>query len=129
MNAHRDTPAFAEGRGGTPSPLRSANEALYFLVELAMLVAFSYCGFSGFSGALAWVFGLGLPVLIAGLWALLFAPRAARRLPPVPGVLFSTLLFVAASLLLLGRNHLVLGGLFLLLALVNRILVALLKQW
>ena len=127
MDAER--PAFAEGEGRAPSPLRSANLALSFILELAMVAAFSYCGFSGFSGALAWVVGLGLPALIVVLWSLFFAPRAASRLPPLPGLLMSTLLFIAASLLLVGRDRFVIGGLFMLLALVNRILALLWKQW
>ena len=49
--------------------------ALVFLDELAAWAAYGVWGFS-LDGPLRWVVGLGLPLVVVVLWALLASPRA-----------------------------------------------------
>lgn len=61
--------------------LKGANLALAFLWELCLLVAFGYWGFvTGDALWLKLLLGIGLPVLVAVVWGLFMAPKAARRL-------------------------------------------------
>ena len=48
---------------------------LVFLVELAAWAAYGVWGFS-LDGPARWVVGLGLPLVVVTLWALLASPRA-----------------------------------------------------
>jgi hypothetical protein len=61
--------------------VRTANLALSFLLELAVLVAVGVWGFTvggGLPGEL--VLGLGAPVLFAVLWGICAAPKSTRAL-------------------------------------------------
>ncbi len=61
--------------------IRGVNDALAFLLEIAMLAAFAWWGFT--TGSPAWVsvvLGTGLVVAAIAIWGLLVAPRAPRRL-------------------------------------------------
>jgi hypothetical protein len=62
------------------SPVRAMLLLVAFLLELAVLAAVGYFGFHQ-SGALAWLLGLGLPLLFAVLWGVFAAPKAPRPLP------------------------------------------------
>lgn len=62
--------------------IKGANLAVTFILELCLLVAFGYWGFTtGDSLWLKILLGIGTPVLAAVLWGLFMAPKAARRLP------------------------------------------------
>ncbi len=81
--------------------LASLNLALAFTLEIAMLAAFAYFGFRATDHALLrWVLAVVLPLLVAVLWGAILAPKAANRLPMVPGVLLSLGLFLLAALAL-----------------------------
>lgn len=56
----------------------AANYILRFALEMAMLASLSYWGFHSQDGVLAWVLGLGAPVLAAALWGSFMSPKAAR---------------------------------------------------
>jgi Protein of unknown function (DUF2568) len=55
-----------------------ANDVLRFVLELGALAALGYWGFAEFDGAAQWVFGLGAPLIAAGVWGTSVAPRASR---------------------------------------------------
>jgi Protein of unknown function (DUF2568) len=55
-----------------------ANDGLRFLLELAVLAALAYWGFSGFDGVVQWGVALGAPLLIAAVWGGFVAPKASR---------------------------------------------------
>lgn len=58
--------------------LKSLNLALAFLLELCMLAALGYWGFSTGQSWLSRVgFGLGAPILVAVIWGIFLSPRAA----------------------------------------------------
>jgi uncharacterized protein DUF2568 len=81
--------------------VRSANLALAFLLELALLAAVAYWGYR-LDAALAvrWVAAIGTPGLLALIWSLVAAPTAKRRLPPPQLVGFKLLVFTLGSGLL-----------------------------
>ena len=58
------------------------NLGLAFLLELCMLAAFAFWGFhSGATTPIKLLLGLGAPLLVAILWGVFLAPRAAVALP------------------------------------------------
>lgn len=81
--------------------MKALNEALSFLLELAMLLALGYVGFHiGGPAWLKWLVGIGLPLAVAVFWGLWMAPRADHRLPwPVLPIVALALFLVSAALL------------------------------
>ena len=62
--------------------LKNINLALAFLLELCMLAALGYWGFTLDQGLAVRVgAGLGVPVLAAVVWGIWMAPRASNPLP------------------------------------------------
>lgn len=106
------------------------NMGLSFFLELAMLAGFGYWGFNGEKSVwLKWTLSIGLPLAAAGLWWLLLAPKAVYRLESAGGTALSLILFLlAATALYLTRHH-ELAILFAALAVVNRTLLVVWKQW
>jgi hypothetical protein len=110
--------------------LKFMNAALAFLLELAMLAAFGYWGFHGEKSLLAkWILGIGLPVLAAVVWGMLLAPRAANRLGNISGNLLSLTLFLCGAAALYYTGHTLLAIIFASIAILNRVLILLWKQW
>ncbi len=61
--------------------LKNANLALAFLLELGVLTALVYWGFSSETSVLVKIIlGIGVPVVAILVWAILGAPNSARRL-------------------------------------------------
>ncbi len=77
---------------------------LAFLLELALLVAVGYWGFQTGTGIMAWVLGLGAPLLVAVVWGIWLAPKSSRRL----GIPIR--LIVEAGLFALGTAALWIAG-------------------
>jgi hypothetical protein len=110
--------------------LESLNLALAFALEAAMLAAFAFFGFKAVDHAvLRWVAALALPAAIAALWGVLLAPKAAHRLPMVPGVALSLGLFLLAALALARAGQPVLGWVLAVAAVVHGALALALRQW
>jgi hypothetical protein len=110
--------------------IKSANIALTFFIELAMLFAFGYFGFQAGQGiVLKWLLGLGLPLLVAILWGAFFAPKAARRFSTTPGVLLSSGLFLLAALALYLAQQPLAALILAVSAVVNRALAFFWRQW
>src|SRR5215212_7080716 len=55
-----------------------ANDGLRFLLELAMLAALAYWGFTDHGGAIQWLLGLGAPLLVAVIWGVFMSPKASH---------------------------------------------------
>ncbi len=71
----RDAPARA------PRPAHAANVGLAFLLELGALAALGFWGVHTGQSLLADIaLGAGAPLLAAGVWAMLAAPKSERRL-------------------------------------------------
>jgi hypothetical protein len=110
--------------------LKAVNTGLAFFLELAMLVGFGYWGFSGDKSVLMkWLLGLGLPVVVAVVWGMFFAPKAGHRLKITSGALLSLMLFLLAAAALFSTQQPVLAIVFAVTAVVNRALVLVWKQW
>jgi len=109
--------------------LRSANLALSFLLELCLLAAFAYWGFSTQTGtALEIVLGIGTPLLVAIVWGLLLAPRAPVQLSRPLHLLLATLLFALGELALLAAGQPTLAVAFAVLYVINATLAFIWKQ-
>ncbi|MFN8411632.1 MAG: YrdB family protein [Anaerolineales bacterium] len=110
--------------------LKALNASFAFFLELAMLTSLGYWGFYGEKSTLTkWMLGLGLPLLAAVFWSIFLAPRAPYRLGNLPGNLLSLILFLLAATALFYAQHPLLAILFASIAIVNRALILLWKQW
>jgi Protein of unknown function (DUF2568) len=110
--------------------LKAINAGLAFFLELAMLAAFGYWGFYGDKSLFVkWMAGIGLPVLTAIVWGIFLAPRAAYRLNSISGNLLSLVLFLFAAAALFYTQHTLLAIVFASIAVVNRALILIWKQW
>jgi hypothetical protein len=92
--------------------LKNINLALAFLLELCMLAALGYWGYTLDQGlAIRLAAGLGLPILAAVVWGVFMAPRAAIRLPSLPHFIVEVVIFglAIAALYAAGRPRLALA--------------------
>jgi hypothetical protein len=106
------------------------NAALAFFLELAMLAGFGYWGFHLEKSAwVKWGVGLGLPILLAVLWGIFFAPRAGQRLDINWGLGLSLILFLLAALALYQSNRPALAIALALTAITNRGIAFIWHQW
>lgn len=112
------------------SILKHVNAALAFVLELAMLAGFGYAGYQVSPGSLpGWVLAVGLPVGAMVVWGIFFAPRSIRRLSIVPGALLSLGLFLLSAAALWWVGQSLAAGAVAALAVVNRVLVLVWRQW
>jgi hypothetical protein len=91
--------------------LKNINLALMFVLELCMLVALGYWGFTLDQGLAVRVgVGLGAPILMAVVWGLWMAPRARNRLTEPLHLIAELLIFglAIAALYAAGRPGLAL---------------------
>lgn len=110
------------------SLLKGANLTLAFLLELAMLGAFAYWGFSLPDSLLRWLLGLGVPVVVIFIWARYLAPNSKSRLRGVWLITTKLVLFGLATLALMSTAQGLLAALFALLAIINLVLSIVWKQ-
>src|SRR5215469_12033797 len=92
-----------------PAPLHVANEALAFLLELAMLAALGWWGATAGSSVVVHVLlGIGAPLAAAVVWGLFASPRATIRLPMGGVVVVKALAFGSAAVAIaaMGRRGL-----------------------
>jgi hypothetical protein len=107
--------------------IKNANLALAFLLELCVIAALAFWGFSTNTGTLVKiVLGIGVPVLAIIVWALFGAPRGPWHLKGIWYLLLKIVFFGSAAVALyVARQH-VLGIVFALIFVVN---TALLYVW
>jgi len=109
--------------------VRQLNLALKFVLELAALVAFGLWGASLSDGVTGVLLAIGLPVLAAGLWGTLAAPRARRRLPHRSRVQFELGFFLAAAVALWRAGFATAAAVFAAIVIVNGFLLTTFDQW
>jgi hypothetical protein len=81
--------------------VKTANEALRFLLELCMLAAFAYWGANATESSAANILlAIATPLAAATVWAVWCAPRSQRRLPPSRRVPLELTLFALAAVAL-----------------------------
>lgn len=108
--------------------LKGVNLTLAFLLELAMLGAFAYWGFSLPDSLLRWLLGLGVPVVVIFIWARYLAPNSKSRLRGVWLIATKLVLFGVATVALVSTGQGLLAALFALLAIINLVLSIVWKQ-
>jgi len=109
--------------------LRSLNLALRFLLELALLVAFAYWGFtSEATPILRIVLAVGLPALAAVVWGTFLAPASKRRLSMPLRLVAELIIFGAAVAALTSRGQATWAWALGLTYIVNRLLMFAWKQ-
>ncbi len=109
--------------------LQSANVALSFLLELCLLVALAYWGFHTGAGTVVRLgLGIGVPLLVAVLWGIFLAPKAAVALPAVPRFLVEVVLFGLAVAGLAVAGQLTLAWVFAVIIAINRMLILVWRQ-
>jgi hypothetical protein len=87
--------------------MRTANLALAFFLELAVMAALAYWGFQTIAGAAGIALGIGAAVLMGVVWGLWLAPRARYPLPALPHeILKDLVLSLGVVALLLAGNPL-----------------------
>ena len=108
--------------------VKSANLALSFFLELCMLAALGYWGFTMGSGATRYLLCLGLPLLAALIWGIFMAPASPRRLRGLAYQVLGLILFGLAFIALYTAGQQALALIFLLLYGINKVLLYLWRQ-
>ena len=98
---------------------KSANLALSFFLELCMLAALGYWGFTAANGVTRYLLCLGVPLLAAVIWGIFMAPASSRRLRGTAYHVLQLILFGLAILALYAAGQPALALIFLLLFGVN----------
>ena len=80
--------------------VKSANLALSFFLELCLLAALGYWGFTTGSGVARYLLCLGIPLLAALTWGIFMAPASPRRLHGLAYQVLGLILFGLAILAL-----------------------------
>jgi hypothetical protein len=108
----------------TMDALTLVNLAVRFLLELCVLVAVGYWGFkTGLGWFLKTLLGIGAPVLIAVLWGMFAAPRAAYRLHGFLLLAFEAVIFGSGVAALFAMKNYSLAWAFAVIVIINRILI------
>jgi len=109
--------------------LKNINLALAFLLELAVLAALGYWGFSTGEGTVARIgLGVGIPIVAVIVWAIFGAPRSTRRLQGFGLLILRVIFFGSAVVALLAASQPLLGIVFALICVVNLALIYAWKQ-
>jgi Na+-transporting NADH:ubiquinone oxidoreductase subunit NqrE len=79
------------------SILKVANLALSFFLELCMVLAYGYWGFTtGSRLIMQLLLGIGVPLIVIVIWGIFLAPASKQRLQGVSHWSLEIILFVAA---------------------------------
>jgi len=109
--------------------LKLLNLLVRFLLELCMLAAVGYWGFNTQTGLFMKIlFGIGLPILIATLWGLFVAPKAAYPLRGASHLTLALLLLFSGAAALFASGKPSLGWAYAITLLVNQFLLFVWKQ-
>ena len=109
--------------------LKNANLALAFLLELGVVAALGFWGFSTGSGVLAKiVLGIGAPLVAIVVWGLFGSPKATWHLDGLWRLLLQIVFFGLAAVALFAAGQRVLGVVFALLFVLNCTLLYVWRQ-
>ena len=92
--------------------MKTASLALQFVLELCVLVALGYWGFTTGDGFAAVALGIGAPLLAAGAWAAFGAPRARWHATGALRILLQLVFFGSAAIALAFAGRTVLAVVF-----------------
>jgi hypothetical protein len=100
--------------------LKNVNLALAFFLELGVLAALGFWGFSTGSETVAKVvLGIGLPLAAIVVWGLFGSPKAMWHLNGIWRLLLQIVFFGSAAVALFAAGQRVLGVVFALLFVIN----------
>lgn len=109
--------------------LKGVNLGLAFLLELGVLAALGYWGFTvGPNTALKFVLGLGAPALAVVVWAIFGAPKSSTQLQGVAYLVLQAVFFGGGALALVAAGQRGWGIAFAAIALVNSTAAAIWRQ-
>ena len=109
--------------------LKGINAGLAFLLELGVLAALGYWGFTvGPNTLVKFVLGLGAPALAIVVWAIFGAPKSSTQLQGVAYLVLQAVFFGGAALALIVAGQRGLGIAFALVALANCTAAAIWRQ-
>jgi hypothetical protein len=111
-----------------PHYMGSLNDGLRFLLEMALLAALAYWGFSEQTGVVQWVVGLGAPLVVAVVWGRFIAPKASHPTADPLRLLLEVVVFAAGVAALFAAGRTVLGFVFAVLVLFHLSLTFALEQ-
>lgn len=104
--------------------LKGMNLAIRFLLEICVLISVGYWGFKTGSGLfLRLVLGIGMPLLIAVIWAMFGAPRSAFRLQGPLMLMLEIIVFGSGVAALFLTKNTILAWVFAAIIVVNRVLI------
>ena len=112
------------------SVLKGINLLVRFLLELCMLAAVGYWGFTTHSGwTMKILLGIGLPVLIAVIWGMFMAPRSTRRLSGIPFTVMDIILLGSGAVALYASGQGTLAWIYAVALVISEILRLVWKQY
>jgi hypothetical protein len=108
---------------------KAINVAVSFLLELCMLAAFAYWGFTAGDNLLAKIaLGIGVPALAIVVWGVLLAPKSTRKIHEPYNFIAKVALIGLSIVALYAAGQPVLAGIFAIVLIINRILLLLWHQ-
>jgi hypothetical protein len=109
--------------------LKLANLAFRFLLELCLLAAVGYWGFSAAGPLIAKIaLGIGLAILVAAVWGVFLSPRRSVQLPVTARLVMEVILFALAVAALAVTGQSALAATLAVAYAINRILILAWKQ-
>ena len=109
--------------------IKSVNLAVRFLLELCVLAAVGYWGFKTGSGwFLKILLGIGAPLLIAVIWGMFGAPKAANHLTGISLLALEVVVFGSGVAALYATRNYSLAWSFAAILVINRILMFVWEQ-
>jgi len=109
--------------------VKAANLALSFFLELCLVLAYGYWGFTTGNGLIAQLLlGVGVPLMVIVVWSIFLAPASSRRLQGLPHWALELILFAAAIGALAVAGQPTQAGVFAVLYAINVILRLVWKQ-
>ena len=109
--------------------LKGLNLLVRFLLELAMLAAVGYWGSQTGSGwVMKVILGIGLPILIAVIWGLFVAPKAAYPLHGAAHLALGFVLLGSGAVALFAGGRAGPGWVYMISLVANQVLMILWKQ-
>ena len=109
--------------------LKSINVAIRFLLEICVLISVGYWGFKTGSGwFLKILLGIGVPLLIAIVWGMFGAPKAANHLTGFSLLALEVIVFGLGVAALYATENYSLAWGFAAILIINRILMLIWQQ-
>ena len=99
--------------------MRAANDAARFALELCLLAAVAYGGWSIADGVLGWLLAVAAPAAVAVVWGLFVSPKAKFDLQHPAVFAIELLVWAAVAVSLVAADQEVLGIVFAVVAFVS----------